>query len=240
MGVYKRSVQKASRHVIWKIETFIEEDTRYRKHYTWDNDTSVPFTVGTSGPHTVLLIAISCLVVFSWISSMVWNLFPLKGDFSFVKNWKLQGTKSGLWGGWVTWEIWCFTKKLCTRRDAWAGALSWCSCQSPAAHSCGLLNHPNSFHGGMFKLNAKSDEDSLLYLLSHFECDSHTRHMFTHQCLLPPLTSTVKSSLFMHAHSSPLSLAARLHWYRTNSSPYINNGWTFSGHASYKKQPMNA
>ena len=35
-------------------------------------------------------------------------------------------------------------------------------------------------------------------------------------CLLnsiyhPPLTSTVKSSLFMHAHSSPLSLASRLH-----------------------------
>ena len=29
--------------------------------------------------------------------------------------------------------------------------------------------------------------------------------------LPPPLTSTVKSSLFTHAHSSPLSLAARLH-----------------------------
>ena len=37
-----------------------------------------------------------------------------------------------------------------------------------------LLNHPHSFHGGMFKLKAKFDADSLLYLCSHFECDSHT------------------------------------------------------------------
>ena len=29
-----------------------------------------------------------------------------------------------------------------------------------------------------------------------FECDGHTVHMLTQQCLLPPLTSTVKSSLF--------------------------------------------
>ena len=36
-------------------------------------------------------------------------------------------------------------------------------------------------------------------------------HMLTQQCLPPPLTSTVKSSLFTHAHSSPLSLAAKLH-----------------------------
>ena len=83
--------------------------------------------------------------------------------------------------------------------------------QSPVAHSCGLLNHLNSFHGGMFKCNTKLDADLLLYLLSHFECDSHTVHMLTQQRLQPPLTSTVKSSLFMHAHSSPLSLAARLH-----------------------------
>ena len=42
----------------------------------------------------------------------------------------------------------------------------------------------------------------------------------------PPLTSTVKSSLFMHVHSSPLSLAARLHRCHTNRSCYINNSWT--------------
>ena len=93
-----------------------------------------------------------------------------------------------------------------------------------------LLNHLNSFCGGTFKLKAKFDADSLLYLLSHFECDSHTAHMLTEWRLPPPLTSTVKSSLFTHVHSSPLSLAARLHQCRTNHSCYINNGWTFSGH----------
>ena len=43
---------------------------------------------------------------------------------------------------------------------------------------------------------------------NHFECDGHTVHMLTQWCLPPPLTSTVKVSLFTHAHSSPLSLAA--------------------------------
>ena len=41
-----RSVQKISSHVIWKIETFFEENTRYKKHCTWDNDASGPFKVG--------------------------------------------------------------------------------------------------------------------------------------------------------------------------------------------------
>ena len=85
----------------------------------------------------------------------------------------------------------------------------------------------------MYKLKAKFDADLLLSLLSHFECDSHTVHMLTQWRLLPPLTSTVKSSLFMHVHSSPLSLAARLHAYHTHHSHYINSGWTFSGQTSY-------
>ena len=37
-------------------------------------------------------------------------------------------------------------------QDAWAGTLSWWSCQSPAPHSCGTLNHPNSFCRGIFNL----------------------------------------------------------------------------------------
>ena len=69
--------------------------------------------------------------------------------------------------------------------------------------------------------------DSLFFSLSHFEWDGHTVHMLTQQCLPSPLTSTVKSSLFMHAHSSSLSLAARLHWCQANHPHYINNGWTF-------------
>ena len=31
-------------------------------------------------------IAISCPIIFSWISSTFWNLFPFKGDFSFGKS----------------------------------------------------------------------------------------------------------------------------------------------------------
>ena len=75
-------------------------------------------------------------------------------------------------GCWVTSVIWCFAKKLCSRCDAWVGTLLWWSCQSPVAHSCSLLNHLNSFHGGMVKLNTKFDADLLLYSLSHFECDA--------------------------------------------------------------------
>ena len=162
--------------------------------------------------------------MFSWISSMVWNLFPFKDDFSFGKSQTSQGAKSGLYGCWVTWVIWCFTKKLCTKHDACVGTLLWWSCQSPVAHSCGLLNHPNSVPRGMFKHNTKFDADSLLYSLIHFECHGHTVHMLTQQHLLPPLTIAVKSSLFTCVHSSSLSLAARLCWCCTNYSNCINNG----------------
>ena len=81
---------------LWKIETLIEGDTRYKKHCTQDNDALVPFKVGTLGPQTVLPIALSYPVICSWISSVVWNLFPFKGDFSFGKSQKLQNNKSGL------------------------------------------------------------------------------------------------------------------------------------------------
>ena len=87
-----------------------------------------------------------------------------------------------------------------------------------------LLNYLNSFCEGTFKLNAKFDAHSLFYSLTHFECVSHTVHVLTQ---LPPLTSTVKSSLFTHAHSSPLSQVAGLHQCHANCSHYINNGWIF-------------
>ena len=116
-----------------------------------------------------------------------------------------------------------------------------CSHDEAANHqlpiSCGLLNHPNSSCRGMFKLNAKSDAGLLLYLLGHFEWDSHT---VWYTCLVNsayhPSDKLVKLSLFMHAHSSPLSLAARLHRCCTNHSHYINNSWIFSRQTSYDKQ----
>ena len=93
---YTRFDQKVSSHVLWKIKTFIQEDKRYKKHCTQKNDTSVSFKVGTFRPHTVPQITMSCPVVFFWISSMVWNLFLFKDDFSFGKSWKSQGAKCGL------------------------------------------------------------------------------------------------------------------------------------------------
>ena len=88
------------------------------------------------------------------------------------------------------------------RRDAWAGTLSQGSCQSPVAPSCGLLNHLNSFGGGMFKLNAKFDADSLLCSLGHFECDSHTVHMLTQWHLPLAQWSCHCSCMRIPVHSS--------------------------------------
>ena len=91
------------------------------------------------GPHMVLPIAIGCPIIFSWISTMVWNLFPFTSNFSFGKKQKSQGIKSGLWRGLVIWTNWCFAKNSAQNKTAWAGMLSWWSCQSPVAHSCGLF-----------------------------------------------------------------------------------------------------
>ncbi|KAF6119835.1 hypothetical protein HJG60_010221 [Phyllostomus discolor] len=97
-----------------------------------------------------------------------------------------------------------------------------------------LLSRPNSFCRGMFKLNIKSDADSLLYLLSHFECNGHTVHILTQWCVLSPLTSTVKLSLFMHVHSvySPW-LPGYIDVAQSVFVTLINNGWTFSGQTLY-------
>ena len=108
------------------------------------------------------------------------------------------------------------------RHNSWGGTLSRWSCnQSPGAHSWGFLNYPNSFCRGMFKLIAEFHAGSLLYSHNHFECDGHTVHMLNQWRLPPPLTSAVKLSLFMHAHSSPVSLAARLHQCHVHCSHYI-------------------
>ena len=52
--IYPEGIQSCN----MKNRTFIEEDTRYKKHCTQDNDASVPFKVGTLGSHTLLPIAI--------------------------------------------------------------------------------------------------------------------------------------------------------------------------------------
>ena len=83
---------------------------------------------------------------------------------------------------------------------------------------------------------------SLMRNLMQIHCSTRSviLHVMTtqHTCSLngvyyPHLSSTVKSSLFTHVHSSPLSLAASSHQCQANHSRYINNGWTFSRQALY-------
>ena len=55
-----------------------------------------------------------------------------------------------------------------------------------------------------------------------------TQYTFSHNWhLLLPLTNTVKSSLFTHVHSSPLSLAARLPHCHANHSHYLTTAGLF-------------
>ena len=116
---------------------------------------------------------------------MLWNFFPFKGDLVLgkarscrVPNLSWRGAESPEWSN-------VLPKKLYMRCEAGVGTLSWWSCQSPVSYSCGLPNHLNSFHRGMFKLNSKSDADSSLYSLSHFEWNGTTVRMLTQQHLPP-------------------------------------------------------
>ena len=136
----------------------------------------------------------------------------------------LPGCGSLLTDSWPSLKHLCHTFLCCTH------------CIVPES----LLNHPNSFRGGMFKFNAKFDANSLLYSLSHFECDSLTVHMLTQWYNHPHRLggwlhmTPVKSLLFARVHSSALSLDinARLHRCHASCSHYVNNGWTFSGQTS--------
>ena len=143
-----RCVQKVSSLVIRKIETFIEEDTTYKKHCTQDNDTSVPLKVVTLGPHTVLPVATSCPIIFSWISSTAEISSLSKVILVWGKAGSHRARNLGCNRGWVTWVIWCFGKTLhetwCMSRDVVVMKLLIIS---------GLwlwpLNHLDSFCGGM-------------------------------------------------------------------------------------------
>ena len=74
------------RHVLKKIQ-----EALYLGQWCFSSLQSRHLGTSHSSPNRHRLPA-----VFSWISWTVWNLFPFKGDFSFGKSWKLQGTQSGL------------------------------------------------------------------------------------------------------------------------------------------------
>ena len=153
-----RSVQKVSSHVTRKIETFTEEDTRYKKHCTQDKDAFVPFKVRTLGPHTVVP-ALSA-------ADLCW-LQPY--TFHFLR-WSACCRPSRMWDIFI---------RFSTIFEAFVPHCTHCIIPKS------LLNHPNSSCGGMFKLDAKLDTDLLLYFLSYFECDIHMIHMLS-QCIYCP------------------------------------------------------
>ena len=109
--------------------------------------------------------------------------------------------------------------------------LWWCSCQSPVAHSCSLQSHPNSLHRRMISLTWNLMQ--ILCSIGSVTLNVMATSTHAHSgASTPPLTSAGKWSLFSHAHSSPSSLADRLHLCDTYCS-YINNDWTHSTHTWY-------
>ena len=51
-----------------KNRDIYEEHTRYKKHYTLDNDASVTFKLGILGPHTVLPVSLATATQCSFFS----------------------------------------------------------------------------------------------------------------------------------------------------------------------------
>ena len=208
------SVQKASSHVIWTIEIFTEEDTRNTVHRTMSPQSPskhTPWDLSqfSQSPSAAPLY----FPEFHWqseISSLSKVILVLG------KSGSRRAPNLGCRGLSDLGDL-MFHQTLCRRCDAWPVALSWGSCQSPVAHSCSLLNHPNSFW--MFKLNTKFDADSLLYslilnaMVTQYTCSLNSvycphwlvqwsRHC-SHMCIpvhspqLPGYTSVAQSKLFL-------------------------------------------
>ena len=168
--------------------------SRYKKHWTQDNDDSVPFKIGTLGPHTVLPITISCPIIFSWISLTVWNLFPFKGDFSFgkarscrVPNLNCRGTELPEW-----FDVW---------PKSFAGDMmhEWAHCRDEAA------NHHLPIAVAFWNIQIVFTEECLSLMKNLMQIHRSTCSVILNvtatQCtcslnvsITPPLTSTVKSS----------------------------------------------
>ena len=152
--MYACIVQRVSSHVIWKIDI---NWRGYKIQETLYIDQRCPSPLqrshlGISQPlfhcskhiaKSFVGIAISYADVFSWVSSIVWNLFPFKGDFSLGKIRICRALNLGYRGmSQLGYLIFC--QKLCMRRDAWAGVSSRWSCRSPVTHICTHFHHIES------------------------------------------------------------------------------------------------
>ena len=179
-------------HVTRKIEAFIEEDTRYKKHCTQNNDTSVSFTVGTMRPHTVLPVPL--LLVKTWQNPLLESpsaapwYFPESHWLSEISSFSKVILVLGKARSHRAPNLGCRRLShlgdfmLPQKYSAWDVMNEWvhfihdeaANHQLPIA--AGLLNHLNRFHREMFKLDAKSDADSFLYSLSFWMWQPHSTH----------------------------------------------------------------
>ena len=138
-----------------------------------------------------------------------------------VRSHRAPNLAFGKVGGWVarvTWVIWRFAKNLCRRCDVWVGALV--EMKLPVASCLQLRPSESSEESSQRNVQAQCKmwcRFMALLAQSFWMRWSHSTQAHS-KAIPPPLTSTVKSSLFTHVHSSPLSLAARLHWCHANHS----------------------
>ena len=142
--------------------------------------------------------------------------------------WAVGGVGGGESPGWFD---------VSSKNFAQDGMHEWAHCHDEAA------NHqlPITVSFWIIQIVSMKECSNLMQNLMQIHCSTcqsfwmwgpHSTH--AHSVVsMPPLTSTVKSSLFTHVHSSPLSSAARLQGCCANHSHYINNGWTFYRQTSY-------
>ena len=164
---------------------------------------------------------------------MVWNLFPFKGDLSFGKRQKSQGTKCGPYRSWVTWMIWCFAKNLCTRHDGWE---VWCGAEA--------INHHWPIAAAFWIIQIVSTEEcsSLMQNLIQIHCATHSVIL---NMVATQYTCSLNSIYYSHwlvqwsCHCSHMHIPVHSLWlpgYMCKHSCYINNGWTFSRQNIYISQ----
>ena len=127
-----------------------------------------------------------------------------------------------------------FCQKPCIRRDAWVDALLWWSCQSPVAHSCGLLNHLNSFveEWSSVPQNLMLNHCSIFSVILNAMATQYTcsvKGIYSLKCLTYRHLQYSEVVIVHIFTSQSTFLGCQLHWCCTNHSHYINNGWTFSG-----------
>ena len=184
---YKRPVQKVSSHLIWKIETFIEEDTRNTVHRImlprcslkkapWDltQFSQLPSISllyfpeshqqsGISSLSTVILVlrkARSCRVL-----NLSCRGAELPGSLIFVDCSRYTFNILRCSACCRPSRTWITFNRISTIFEVFVPHFYLHRIHCIILES--LLNHLNSFRGGMFKLNIKFDVDLLLYFLSH-------------------------------------------------------------------------